>query len=112
MFPGRAKLLTRPKATGSRIAIMLLSDSADAQPDIDLLLKQTQHAIGEDQTNLDIAIGLEEIRQDRDEVNAPRPTGAVTISSPVGAVYSPEAGALGFRNIRENALARGDILHR
>lgn len=44
---------------------------ADAEPDIDLLLKETQHAIVEDQTDIDIRIGLQEIPQDRDEANAP-----------------------------------------
>src|SRR5262245_30878858 len=45
----------------------------DAQPEVDLLLKQALHAIGKEQTRLDIRVGLEEIRQDRDEVSAAKP---------------------------------------
>src|SRR5262249_24236181 len=45
---------------------------ANTQSDIDLLLKQAQYAIGEDQIGLDVRIGLQEIRQDRNEVSAPK----------------------------------------
>src|ERR1700744_4267543 len=44
---------------------------ADAQPDVNLFLKQTLQTVIEDQTHIYIRIGLEEIHQDRHEADAP-----------------------------------------
>jgi hypothetical protein len=90
--------------------IGLLSGSAPMRsPEVDLLLKQTLHAIGEEQTCLDIRVGLEEIRQDRDEVSAAKPDRSSHDQFSGRSGVFAGGGALGLGHISENPLARGKI---
>ena len=82
---------------------------ADAEPDIDLFLKETQHAIVEDQTDIDIRIGLQEIHQDRDEANAPEDNWGCDDQLAGRRGIFAGGGALGLRHGRENALARDKV---
>ena len=84
-------------------------NAADAQALVDVLLKQADHAISEDQACFDIGKVLEEIRQDRNEIVASEPDRSRHDQLAGRRGVFAAGDMLGFRDVGENALARGKI---
>ena len=64
---------------------------ADPDREIDMLLHEVDHAVGQHDPDVDLRIGLEELRAIGTTCRRPKTIGAVITSSPLGALYSPDA---------------------
>ena len=86
-----------------------VGQGADPHREIDMLLQQVDHAVGQNHPDVDVRVGLEELHHDRKDVQTAEDDGRGDDQIAFRRAVFARCRALSFAHVLKDALARRDI---